>query len=136
MITGNNKEASLVVAHNSQGKVLAVTRGFELSERDDWGLPGGMIQFGEQPLEAAIRECKEETGLTPRNLTLSYCDWGPGNLVFIHTYLAVVDEDPDLLLASFEGIPDWRPWSDVIRGSCKIFNTKLYNHLKKHGQIL
>ncbi|MFA4833789.1 MAG: NUDIX hydrolase [Patescibacteria group bacterium] len=28
-----------------------------------WDLPGGGIHFGEQPLKAAIREAKEETGI-------------------------------------------------------------------------
>jgi len=28
-----------------------------------WGLPGGKIEFGEHPEEAAVREAKEETGI-------------------------------------------------------------------------
>jgi len=30
-----------------------------------WTLPGGGINFGEEPATAAVRECQEETGLTP-----------------------------------------------------------------------
>lgn len=30
-----------------------------------WTLPGGGIDFGEEPAAAAVRECAEETGLTP-----------------------------------------------------------------------
>lgn len=36
-------------------------RGFHTGE---WGLPGGGIDFGESPVEALVREVREETGLT------------------------------------------------------------------------
>ena len=42
------------------GWILAVTRRGTV---DQWGLPGGKMNYGETPLEGAIRETKEETGL-------------------------------------------------------------------------
>ncbi len=30
-----------------------------------WTLPGGGIEFGEEPASAVVRECQEEVGLTP-----------------------------------------------------------------------
>jgi mutator protein MutT len=44
---------------NDKGEVLLQRRG----DSNKWGFPGGAIEIGETPQEAAIREAKEETGL-------------------------------------------------------------------------
>lgn len=45
-----------------------------------WGLPGGSIEKGETPEQAAIRECTEEIFLTPEGLRL--IDWHEGFTTF------------------------------------------------------
>ncbi|GIF22221.1 8-oxo-dGTP diphosphatase [Actinoplanes tereljensis] len=47
------------VVRDDEGRVLLMRRG------DDgrWGLPAGMIEPGEQPSDAALREVLEETGI-------------------------------------------------------------------------
>ena len=61
-----NPDAVMIVAHDSQGRLLVIqeerpiTGGGELI----WDIPAGMIDEGETPEQAAIREIKEETGLT------------------------------------------------------------------------
>ena len=55
--------SAFVVIFDKKGRVL-------LSHRrglDVWNLPGGSVEFGELPTDAAIRETKEETGL---NITI------------------------------------------------------------------
>lgn len=51
-----------VVVVNGEGKVLMVksNRGFT---KGMWNIPGGFIDYGEHPEEAAVREVREETGL-------------------------------------------------------------------------
>lgn len=44
---------------NEQGEVLLQRRG----DSNTWGFPGGAVEIGETPEQAAVREVKEETGL-------------------------------------------------------------------------
>ena len=50
-----------VVITDRQNRVLLVRQQHE--HRDIWMLPGGAIEEGENAVEAAVRETKEETGL-------------------------------------------------------------------------
>lgn len=47
---------------DKDGKVLLQRRG----DCNKWGFPGGAIELGETPEEAAVREFREETGLDIR----------------------------------------------------------------------
>lgn len=49
------------VIFNEEGKVLLLKHRFRAGS--GWGMPGGFLQAGEQPLEALQRELKEEIGI-------------------------------------------------------------------------
>ena len=53
-----------IVIHDEQGRVLLGLRAGKHGA-GTWGLPGGAIEPGEDPIEAARRELEEETGLRP-----------------------------------------------------------------------
>ncbi|MFC5745477.1 NUDIX domain-containing protein [Actinomadura rugatobispora] len=55
------------------GRVLLVKPTY----KEGWFLPGGVIEAGESPLAACVRECEEELGLVPRLDGLVCVDWGP-----------------------------------------------------------
>ena len=89
---------------------------------DNWGLPKGHVEGGETPVEAAIREVTEETGLCQLSVVeqLPTIDWyfkDHGSLVhkFCHFFLlqcAGGDAKPQLE----EGISEciWRTLDDAL----------------------
>jgi len=54
--------ANLVLFH--EDRILLLKR-----PNDIWEFPGGGVEWGEAPEAAAIRETREETGLTPENVS-------------------------------------------------------------------
>jgi ADP-ribose pyrophosphatase YjhB (NUDIX family) len=58
-------KVAAAVLIEKEGQVLLVRRVNE-PFRGLWTLPAGFINGGEDPAEAAVRECLEETGLTVR----------------------------------------------------------------------
>ncbi len=59
------KVGSAVLALTPDKRVLLVKRNIDPA-RGSWCFPGGFMEIGETPQEAAIRECKEESGLDVR----------------------------------------------------------------------
>jgi len=49
-----------VVVTNEGGEILLIQR----SDNENWAIPGGAVDLGESLTDAAIRETREETGIT------------------------------------------------------------------------
>jgi mutator protein MutT len=52
-----------------EGKIVLIKRGNEPS-KGKWTVPGGLVELGESPEQAVIRETKEEISLDVENPTL------------------------------------------------------------------
>ena len=58
-------DAVILVVHHEETKELVLIRQFRVPLNDYiYELPAGLIDANEKPMEAAVRELKEETGLT------------------------------------------------------------------------
>jgi len=55
---------ALVAVFNNSGEVLLLKRPKEAHQGGLWSFPGGKVEGDEMPLDTAVRELKEETGLS------------------------------------------------------------------------
>ncbi len=62
-------KVAVAVLVQQDTQVLLVQRRFD-PHKGQWTLPSGYVDAGEDPKEAAKRECLEETGLLVRNIEL------------------------------------------------------------------
>jgi ADP-ribose pyrophosphatase YjhB (NUDIX family) len=68
-VTNNTFTVSVAaIVLNSQGKVLLLNH--VLRPGSGWGLPGGFIDYGEQPVTGLRRELSEETGIELTNIEI------------------------------------------------------------------
>ncbi len=73
------------------GRVLMVRPGY----RTEWALPGGLVRWGEDPLDCAHREVLEEAGLRITIPGEPIVVVSPAERIIDVVYHAVPGEDPD-----------------------------------------
>lgn len=82
-----------------QDKILLLHRQDNKSQGNKWGIPGGKVEKNETPLQAAIREVKEETGFDIsgqkiENLGTVYIEYSPTDHFTYHMFRTALQDQP------------------------------------------
>lgn len=93
------------------GKVLMLRR----SDSGQWAFPGGRIEDGETPEQAALRECEEEIGIRPD----IHSEWTRRSAegVDFTTFFSLVPEEFDPVLNEEHTEFQWLPVDDLASDS-------------------
>ncbi len=100
---------AVLAFHDHQ--ILVVRRGVP-PKQGAWALPSGFLEMDESPEEAALRELKEETGLTGRLLGLVDVASEPSRIfrrVLVIGYAVSVDRPGPLRPGDDAADAEWRP---------------------------
>ena len=110
------KRAACVIVRNEEGKYLGVSR---CVDREDFGLPAGKVEEGEEPYTGARRELWEETGLIA--LSLEFLD--VRNFYGYEIYLYKTDDYTGTLVKETEeGVVRWLNKEELFIGSFGEYN--------------
>lgn len=93
---------AMVLVTNDIGEVLLVRE--RLRERGRWGLPGGFLRSKEEPLDAAVRELREEASVncSPHQLSLLMEYKQPWSNHYDHVFRMSALGDGNIGTRSFE----------------------------------
>lgn len=115
------RHAACTVVIDPSGKFLGVSR---MHDPSDFGFPGGHVEPGESPEEAAVRELREETGLSCSDLKKLITLRDGGTKVYVFTCLAKGEIDtPEA------GVVKWVDPQQLVNGSFGVQNRIVLNML-------
>lgn len=94
-----NEVATAVPYHPEKQKFLLLKRNFETDiHPGKWNFPSGKIENGEEPVDAALRELQEETGLKGEMIRSGepFTVDTEDRRFNVHPFLVLVEGEPEL----------------------------------------
>src|SRR5215831_7589258 len=93
MLRSVHRVAAVILVDSSGRLLLQLRDGGTTKDPHRWGPPGGRVEPGEEPHEAAVRELEEETGLRVDRLDLFWSGLMPSGNEF-HFYYGATSSGP------------------------------------------
>jgi len=107
-------QTKILIRNNGKYLLLKKARDIHKDHINCWEVPGGKIKFGENPIEASLREIKEETGIDCKIVKeLKFLNIEKDNIkTNTHVFLAetnkedvkISDEHSDFIWVSYDEI--------------------------------
>ena len=97
--------ATVYIEYKDQ--ILLLHRQNNESQGNKWGIPGGKVEKNETPLQAVIRETKEETGIDISNQAIEtlktvYVEYNESNHFVYHAFRTQLQGDPGAVRINFD----------------------------------
>lgn len=97
------------------GKILYLKRHPDKAYGNTWCLPGGKVEPGEEPIDAAVRELAEEAGIQVNSRSLQEVgtfDFRAGEVDYVFTAFRTRLSTPPTVILENEGFVEYR-WLTV-----------------------
>ncbi len=118
------RSASLVIILKNNNEFLSVSL---RRDHNDMNMPGGMVKKKETPVQAGIREIKEETGLDIKNLKFLYKDFEED--IMVYTYYTFDYEGE--IFTEEDHVIKWLPLENLnISKNWQKYNSTCYELIK------
>lgn len=110
-------KASLAIVQKG-GLLLSISRE---NDFEDFGLPGGKLEEGENWLAGLVREVREETGAEVISATLVHEGYSDDRHL-VRVYACKLEEYPETFPENPEGVVKWAKPSELVKGCFRRFN--------------
>lgn len=127
--------ATGVLVHD--GRVLTQKRMADDIWANLWEFPGGIVEEGETPQQAVIREYLEETGLAVNHPTpiASFKHSYTRYRVTLHAFTVTLISDPSDMVLSAAQEHRWARWSEITALAFPAGHRKLVRHLDGNAEF-